>query len=402
MSFLSEQFQMIMPLLEKERMLRRAEMVSFVLIMLLVATSLKSCAGASSQQQTEAFTIRMDVTYSNPHGGKNIWNFTEEDRTIGLFMNNAWQTVELLDVSLPLETTNLDEDGNPIAVLRLQKPGLKPGESLSFSATFQASSGPRLIPEISEGKSETLDKIPADLKKKYCSKADTWQVDNPDLRLLASSLIMRSETRPLTIVKDFIIWIKHNIGYFVNEVPSYPNETFASRKGDCDDQAILLVTLCRIVGIPAYLQVGCIYQPTRERTSETYWNGQVTDVLTQIAWHGWAVAYIPPWGFLPIDLTYVGNFSDPLNAIKAGAVTLRDTIQYMNVSQSDYIARTRRNKEFLEENSFYIFMEDYMSPISLQKGFWEEIADAWPYLVTIVVIAVLSLSFVYLRKVRRR
>jgi len=129
----------------------------------------------------------------------------------------------------------------------------------------------------------------------------------------------------------------------------------------------------------------------------------VTDTLTQIAWHGWAVAYIPPWGFLPIDLTYVGDFSDPLNAIKGGAVTFKETIQYMNVSQSDYIAETVKIKEFLEENNFKIFMEDHMSQtLILQKSFWEEITDVWPYLVAVVVVVGFSLSVVYFRRDRHK
>ena len=367
-----------------------------------MVASFEGYAGALSSQQDEVFTIRMDMTYFNPSDGKNVWNFTEGDRTIGLFMNSAWQTVELTDVSFPVETTKLDDDENPIAVLQLEKSNIKPGESLSFVTTFQASSKPRTIPELQEEKSETLDRIPADLKEKYCKRGDAWQVDDPDLRLLASK-IMGNETRTLTVVKEIITWIKRNIGYVTHEIPYYPNQTFASKAGDCDDQAILFITLCRIVGIPTYLQVGCIYQPTRERTMETYWNGHVTDTLTQIAWHGWAVAYIPPWGFLPIDLTYVGDFSDPLNAIKGGAVTFKETIQYMNVSQSDYIAETVKIKEFLEENNFKIFMEDHMSQtLILQKSFWEEITDVWPYLVAVVVVVGFSLSVVYFRRDRHK
>ncbi len=388
-------------LLENRIRVKRVQTVSFILITLLMAISLKGGIAESSDQQEMQFTIRMDVTYSNPNHGEAVWNFTEEDQTLGLFMNNAWQTVELTGTSLNLQTTRLDEDENPVAILDFQRSNLKPGENLSFTATFQASSKPRSVQDVQEEKSEALDKIPTGLKEKYCKKGDAWQVDDQSLQLLARS-IAGKETKTLTIVKEFIVWIKRNIGYFVHEIPSYPNETLASRKGDCDDQAIFLVTLCRIVGIPAYLQVGCIYQPTRAETSETYWDGHVTDVLTRIAWHGWAVAYIPPWGFLPIDLTYVADFSDPLNAIRGGAVTLRETIQYMNVSQSDYIIQTRNNKEFLEKNNFYIFMKDHMTQITLQSSPWQEIIDFGPYLTTLVVIFVLSSFLLYVRRIRKR
>jgi len=87
----------------------------------------------------------------------------------------------------------------------------------------------------------------------------------------------------------------------------------------------------------------------------------VTSVLKRIGWHGWAIVYVPPWGWLPVDLTYVKvGLSDPLNAIKAGAVTLQETIQYLNITQTDYVALSRESRELVTENDFYIYMEDEM------------------------------------------
>ena len=335
-------------------------MLSFIFILLLTTTAFQNSLAVEGETQDVGYTIKMRVTYSNPVNGTRIWNLTEEDRTIGLFMNNTWQTAYLINHSYPLEMMKNDEDGNPIAVLRFPKLRLNPGENVSYTVAYRFLSKPRSIPEIMEEKSETLDEIPKDLRVKYCRKEGPWLVDDPDLRGLAHS-IAKNETRVLTIVKNFVAWIDRNINYTVHEVPMYPNETYAERRGDCDDKAVLLVTLCRICKIPAYMQVGCIYMPTRRRTSETYWEGHVTSVLKQIGWHGWAIAYVPPWGWLPVDLTYVKvGLGDPLNAIKAGAVTLQETIQYLNFTQTDYVASSREAREFIIDNDFYVYMEDEM------------------------------------------
>lgn len=312
------------------------------------------------ETQDVGYTIKMRVTYSNPVNGTRIWNLTEEDRTIGLFMNNTWQTAYLINHTYPLETMKNDEDGNPIAVLRFPKLRLNPGENVSYTVAHRFLSKPRSIPEITEEKSETLDEIPEDLREKYGREEGPWLVNDPELRELAYSIV-KNETRVLTIVKKFVAWINRNINYTVHEVPMYPNETYAERRGDCDDKAVLFITLCRIYGIPAYMQVGCIYVPTRRRTSETYWEGHVTSVLKRIGWHGWAMAYVPPWGWLPVDLTYVKDgLDDPLNAIKAGAITLQETIQYLNITQTDYVASSREVREFITDNDFYVYMEDEM------------------------------------------
>ena len=158
-----------------------------------------------------------------------------------------------------------------------------------------------------------------------------------------------SETNVLTIVKNFIEWIKAHISYPKgrHENPYYPNQTYALKEGDCDDQAILLITLCRIVEIPSYLQVGCIYRPSYFDNASV-WNGHVSFVERRVGWHGWAFVYIPPWDWLPVDLTFVPEgFKDPLNAIKHGAVTLQNTTQYMNVMHTDYVAACLKDRTLI-------------------------------------------------------
>ena len=347
----------------------------------------------------EGFIIKMNVTYHNNNETEN-WTFTEEDRAIGLFMNNTWQTVHLINHSHPLENTTLDKDGNPIAILQFPNMQIEPGENISYTVTYHAFSEPRLFPNnIKEENSGTIEEIPEELKESYCGEGGPWLVNDTGLQDLAYN-ITKGETKVLTIVKKFITWIKDNITYKIHETPMYPNETYTEREGDCDDQAILFITLCRILKIPAYLQIGCIYLPTYFDDSE-YWNGHLRNVLKRIGWHGWAMVYIPPWGWLPVDLTWW--YYNPLNAIKSAAVTSQKTIQYMNISQMDYVASARQARDFLKDNDFYVYTQDEMmeTPLTNHRNDTFERPFPWIVMVATAVVAVTTAGifmFVWKRK----
>lgn len=325
-------------------------------------------------------------------------------------MNNTWQSVQLVNHSYPLKSVKNDAEGNQIAVLQFNRTELHPEEEdLSYTVTYQVLSKPRPIPNISEEESYSLNEIPNDLKENYTKAEGPWLTNHKELQNLAHN-ITGNETKVLTIVKNFAAWIANqsNIKYKTHEVPLYPNETLKLREGDCDDKAILLITLCRIYGIPSYLQVGCIYNPSPSLSNDTYWKGHVTIISKRISWHGWAIVYIPPWGWLPVDLTYVlGDISDPLNTIRKAAVTWQWVIQYMNITKSDYVASSQNTKKFLEDNIFYIYEEDEMILDQSLDIPWQQIMEMlkWVFIVGTVAgtaTVVLVVIFVYVRKMGKK
>jgi len=342
--------------------LKKTFKTACILILLVASLPFLSLLHVKGETEGVRFTITSTVTYSNK-STTNVWNLTGEDYSISLFMNNSWQSVSLVENSLPLNTVRTDVDGNLLGFLNFTQLG--PGQNVTYTVKYNAISKPRPLPTITEEQSQTLTDINQTLKDRYCKGEGPWLTNNTLLMALAHNLASH-ETRVLTIVKNFVGWIADNINYDSEEVPRYPNET-VNGYGDCDDQAILLITLCRIVGIPAYLQVGCIFQFGGFQ-SQTYWKdglgrAHVTSVLRQIGWHGWAIVYIPPWGWLPADLTYVPidpNLNDPLNAIRGAAVTGQDVIQYMNISRTDYVGASRSLRDFVRNSDFFIYMEDEM------------------------------------------
>jgi len=378
--------------------------IAFILL-LLVTIGIQSFCQVKGEIGDVNFTIRMTVTYLNK--GTNIWNFTEDEESISLFMNNTWQSVQLVNHSYSLASDN-DTDGNPIGILQFPKSQLNPGENLNYTVTYHVLSKPRTLSSISEEESKTLNEIPEDLREEYTKEEGPWLTNQTELQDLAHS-IAGNETRVLTIVKNLAAWIadQSNIKYKTHDVPLYPNETLKLEEGDCDDKAILLITLCRIYGIPSYLQVGCIYDPIT-LSNETYWQGHVTVVSKRISWHGWAIVYIPPWGWLPVDLTYVlGDTSNPLNRIRKAAVTWQWVIQYINFTKGDYVASSRETRDFLQHNDFYIYEEDEMTLNQSLDIPWQQIMETlkWFFIVVIATgtaTVVLVIIFVYVRKTRKK
>jgi len=376
--------------------LKKMAKATFILILVVATILFQIPLHVKGELNEKRFTVTTTVTYTN--NGTNVWNLTGEDYAISLFMNNSWQSVSLVEHSLPLNSVGTDADGNLLGFLNFTQ--LNPGQNVSYTVKYDVVSKPRLLPNITEEESQNLTNIPDFLKTKYSKKEGPWLIDDPNLRALAFSLA-GDETRVLSIVKNLVGWIAddNNIRYNSTEVPRYPNDTLFEQKGDCDDQAILLITLCRILGIPAYLQVGCVFQLLGFQ-SEKYWGGHVTSVLRQIAWHGWAIVYIPPWGWLPVDLTYVlvdPSLINPLNAIRGAAVTGQDVIQYMNFTHTDYVGTSRSLQDFIQSNDFYVYMVDEMKMNIDLGSTWEliKLMLRGALIATAVIAVSLATVFVY-------
>jgi hypothetical protein len=328
------------------------------------------------------YYIKSSATFVNE--GSGTWNLTMEDRSWSLFMNNSWQTVCVIDHAHPLETISEDADGNKMAVHQFQS-NLHAGETVNDYIVYHVRSKPRSIPSLDYGESGTLADIPNDLQEKYCSNKGFWMINDSGIREKALE-IAGNETRILGVVAKLVSWIWTNIKYQSHDPALYPNETLSLREGDCDEQAILFGTFCRILGIPSHLQVGCVFQPGSDSSDD---DGHIHYTEKQIGWHAWSITYIPPWGWLPVDLTYViGSRTDALNAIRNGAVTLQYTVQNMNVSENDYLASERAYKDLLQQNNFSLYVTDEMEETSAVLGDLN-----WDETVNILDIAIVAKAF---------
>jgi transglutaminase-like putative cysteine protease len=157
-------------------------------------------------------------------------------------------------------------------------PALSPSDSPPRSASAKQGGEKVSAERVRGGLSE------AELKK-FTSEAP-HVVFTPEMRAL-SEQIAGGETNPARKAKRFYDWIADNIKYsFALEYSTIRNISDYCRAkgyGDCGQEALLFITLCRLNGIPARWQSG--------------WNtfpGAKTI-------HDWCEIYLEPYGWIPVD-----------------------------------------------------------------------------------------------------
>ena len=113
----------------------------------------------------------------------------------------------------------------------------------------------------------------------------------PYLKQLALEL-RGDEVIPIRIVRRIYNYITSHVRYaYVRAYRLIENGAeyaAANLRGDCGLQALLFITLCRILGIPARWESGLMADPT------------------YIGSHDWAQFYTEAWGWLPVDCSFGG------------------------------------------------------------------------------------------------
>ncbi len=126
----------------------------------------------------------------------------------------------------------------------------------------------------------------------YTREESPHEIFTPKMRELAGR-ITAGETNPYLKAKNIYNWIADSIKYSyareystLRNISEYCND---NRYGDCGQEAILFITLCKISGVPARWQSGFFVFPNDE------------------GMHDWSEIYIKPYGWIPVD-SYMGIF----------------------------------------------------------------------------------------------
>lgn len=102
-----------------------------------------------------------------------------------------------------------------------------------------------------------------------------------------SNEIVGKEKNPMLQAKAFYDWIAESIKYsYAREYSTLTNISdycFGNRYGDCGQEAMLFITLCRSKGIPARWQSGWSHFPGAKTM------------------HDWCEIYLEPYGWMPCD-----------------------------------------------------------------------------------------------------
>jgi len=161
--------------------------------------------------------------------------------------------------------------------------------------------------DINDRKSGGVSDIPSWIKEQY--NHDQWPLLDSNGRQMVdvvggveikafhiwpSHPVLKSKAEELTDgkytvfskVKALYDFLDHEFDYVTGGgAPKACITTFNDKTGDCDDQSILLITMCRAIGIPAWLEGGAMYDANA---------AQATGDPTQ-GWggHAWARVLIP-------------------------------------------------------------------------------------------------------------
>ncbi|MBN2336365.1 transglutaminase domain-containing protein [Candidatus Bathyarchaeota archaeon] len=316
------------------------------LVIVLVTVSPAHAAAADKYRYTLGYTFE--------NRGTEAMVLLKEDLAVPYFMDTEWQAVEVEETSHPLGETLTDDDGNRYAVVGVPLT-LGAGESVEFTVSYLIESREKPRPEIDATAAEAYDSLPNELVERYTGSSETFMSDDPQVAGLAEE-IASGESTVLGAVAEMIEWLGDNTEYCNYEVPRYPNVTAQEGLGDCDDQSILLISMCRSLGIPAYLQVGIIIHPNIVDSSDS-WDGHLSSTREGVGWHGWAMIYVPPWGWVPVDLTLVQS-DDGLEVIRSAPEYQSYIIPAFNVSEQAYIGDTLRTRERIIQSELYIVMTD--------------------------------------------
>jgi transglutaminase-like putative cysteine protease len=270
------------------------------------------------------------------------------------------------------------EEGNVEAKLLGVPELLTPSSTfkVELSMHIHVASRERMNLSLTQDASPPTSSIPEELKRSFCSKTSLWDFEDPILSKLLKELKVEGRTT-LSTALTFIEWIDQRIAYPQGQewgLVRYPNQTVMEELGDCDDRANLFIALCRGVGIPCFLQYGIIYEPGKT-SNASYFNGRYRHSMSQLSRHGWAVAYVPPWGWLPVDFTFFEGLSlredkgrlyveasSPIDHIRGAAVRVRSVIVEGNVTSRDYMASNLKLLSLLEEHNAFLTCEELLEP----------------------------------------
>ena len=157
------------------------------------------------------------------------------------------------------------------------------GGALSGEQSFTATLGYEMVLRshvwnLDETDSLDIDDIPLTYTETYLSEEWLIDPDLPEVKVLSEQIVGQEEDVYLAL-KAIYDWMTENVEYptFTGSSPQDPATTLQTMVGDCDDQSILFCSLARAANIPAWLQVGLLYDQ-----SSGVWGG-----------HAWVQTYIP-------------------------------------------------------------------------------------------------------------
>ncbi|MCD6564190.1 MAG: transglutaminase domain-containing protein [Thermoproteales archaeon] len=372
------------------------------IIVLLIFFGFSHSVFSSPKEKDEKLYFWMRLTIAN--NASEIYVF-KEPIEINIPFNDTYQTSYFVNMSVYLNNVKIkdikyrmerDECNNTVMLLYLDK--ILPRSFISIELLFYLRIKRFNPPVLNYNVSGKIRDIPSFLKERFTKSEGVWLYNSEGMKYLVikAKEIVGSDDNVLRIVSRLVDYIWTKIRYETYYRPRYPNETLPFEKmegglgkGDCDDQSNLLILILRSLGIPSYLVIGYVgdfdYGADRSEyniSAHYYYNFKGINLL-----HGWVSVYIPPWGWLPIDLTFSASKNNFLYSINTSIVSEYweqyriIPIKYTNICHRDYIKKDKEELRKIINTSLYYYDEyaiiSYHDNIIRIKRMFEPLPLPW-------------------------
>ncbi len=198
-----------------------------------------------------------------------------------------WQYVTKVELSEKPQNRTVDSDDNRYVHYTIEK--LEPGSEKKFILNMSF----RLVSIDFNIRKDKIGKLENDRNiTRFLLETSHINLNDSGIQEVAHEIAEKS-SNPLDIVMNTYDWVIKNINYEVGIGEDTAADTLKNRKGDSGEFGTIFVTLLRVNGIPAKRINGW---------GHLFRMGEV--VYQQNVSHGFAVFYLPGYGWIQADPTF--------------------------------------------------------------------------------------------------
>jgi hypothetical protein len=256
--------------------------ILIIAMLLLLPTTqswLKEMLGGQNSPATSGGQVHLRYAKTmvvSANGGTIIDSSLTVAKASDLLSNTG---IAMQDVTLNLEPAGYQTiDRNGSAILEWNTGQMQGSQQYTVTLTYDLHQT-RVTWDVKGDTSGTISQIPSSIKARYL--VAEWKISYSETQIQQlSQQIVAGKTNVYDQLQAIYQWMVDNVDYQTLSGSGDPKsslETLQSKLGDCDDQSILFCSLARAAGIPAWLQMGSLYDESQ---------GQVVG-------HGWVQTYIP-------------------------------------------------------------------------------------------------------------
>ncbi|HIJ00132.1 MAG TPA: transglutaminase domain-containing protein [Candidatus Methanomethylophilaceae archaeon] len=168
---------------------------------------------------------------------------------------------------------------------------LEEGESVSVSFVYNVTAFMKWWPNAQEDSGNVSDMPP--WTGVYMGNM-LWELNETEVGYVPEDSVIEDlaqsivgdEQNVYEILRSVFHWMHDNISYSTDSSSlKTVDQTLQDLEGDCDDQSLLFISLARAAGVPAWMQMGTLYDQQNNRWEH----------------HAWVQTYIPGVGNVTID-----------------------------------------------------------------------------------------------------